>query len=88
MFPSTMTREIEVDEASTIESLMRDKLFCNDKIFKGHVEHQFYWLCTSEEDFDHFPVPQSKEKQILKLIYKEEKKFEASFDQIAIQNIR
>ena len=69
MFPSQSTREIEVDEATTIESLMRDKIFANEKNFKGHAETQFYWLCNSEEDFDHFPMPQSKEKKILKLIY-------------------
>ena len=83
VFPDEFTREFEVDEATTVESLMNDKIFTSHKLFKlKMVEKQFYWLFTMEEDSRHFPTPISKEKRILKLLYSDEKQFEkeTSFD--------
>jgi len=39
LYPGGESREYEVDEATTVESLMRDKIFNNEKFFKGHVEN-------------------------------------------------
>ena len=44
VFPNGDSREYEVDEATTVESLMREKIFIHEKLFKGHTESQFYWL--------------------------------------------
>lgn len=44
VYPNGESREYEVDEATTVESLMREKIFTHDKLFKGHTESQFYWL--------------------------------------------
>ena len=76
LYPSGESREYEIDESTTIESLMRTRIFHNEKLFKGQAEPQFYWLYSQEEDYNHFPIPLSREKKVLKLLYLEERKFE------------
>ena len=76
LFPAGDSREYEVDEATTVESLMNDKIFVNDKHLKGLVEPQFYWLYSLEDDLDHFPMPISKEKKVLKLLHRAERAHE------------
>lgn len=51
---------------------MNQQIFKSNKKNKGHFEVQFYWLYSKEQDSDHFPMALSKEKRILKLIYRDE----------------
>ena len=82
VYPDGASRDHEVDEAMTIETLMKERIFGKGKFkgVNGQFEPQFYWLFAQEEDLEHFPMPISREKRILKLVYEEEKRVESLFE--------
>jgi hypothetical protein len=60
-----------MDDQTTIESLMT--LVYKEKFFQKEIDKDMYWLFINDEEG--FPFPVSKDKKILKLIYKDEHEF-------------
>lgn len=49
VFPDGASRDYEIDEAATVETLMKEKIFPKSKMFKnGLAEPQLYWLYSYE----------------------------------------
>ena len=79
-WPGGETKHYEVNEATTIESLLRDKIY-KERFFDHAAESQFYWLFMQGESLDStgdlgYPMPIAKEKRLLKLLYQDEKRHE------------
>lgn len=72
MWPSGEHYSYSVNETTTVESLLKTKIF-NESFFRKEPESAFYWLYTCEDDQNKFPKPLAREKKILKLMYKDEK---------------
>jgi hypothetical protein len=72
MWPTGEHYSYSVNETTTIESLLRTKVW-NESFFRKEPEASFYWLYTCEDDPNKFPKPLAREKKILKLMYKDEK---------------
>ena len=89
VYPDGASRDHEVDEVMTVETMMKERIFQKGK-FKNNVqfEPQLYWLYAQEDDAEHFPMPISREKRILKLLYEEEKRQESlnDFDRHVTRN--
>ena len=73
-----------MDEQTTIESLMI--LVYKEKFFQKEVDKDMYWLFINDEEG--FPLPVSKEKKILKLIYNGEHEFSMHEEGIALGQSR
>ena len=75
VWPTQQSYKYTVDESSTIESLLFQKVY-KEKYFQKEKDKEFYWLFAIEEDETQFPKPISREKKILKILYLDEKAFE------------
>ena len=72
MWPTGEHYSYSVNETTTVESLLKNKIL-QESFFRKEPEPAFYWLYTCEDDQYKFPKPLSREKKILKLMYKDEK---------------
>jgi hypothetical protein len=72
LMPHGYSMTFPIDEYTTVESIMRTKIW-PDKIFKKEPDPELYWLFRYEDDSELFDWPLTKDKRLLKLIYKLEK---------------
>lgn len=61
-----------VDESTTVESLLTQHVW-KEKFFQKEPDSELYWLYKLVDKFDNFDQPLSKDKKILKILYKTEK---------------
>lgn len=61
-----------VDESTTVESLLTSNVW-KEKFFLKEPDSELYWLYMLVDKFDNFDQPLTKDKKILKILYKTEK---------------
>lgn len=72
MWPTGEIQSHEVNENTTVESFLKTSIW-SQPFFTKEAEQVLYWIYTIEDDLTKFPKPLSREKKILKLMYKDEK---------------
>lgn len=80
MWPTGEIFTYFVNENTTIESLLKNQIW-TQKYFEKEADPTLYWLFTTEDEDSKFPKPISREKKILKLMYKDEKMQEKAMKQ-------
>jgi hypothetical protein len=61
-----------VDESTTVESLLTLNIW-KEKFFQKEPDSELYWLYKLVDKSDNFDQPLTKDKKILKILYKSEK---------------
>jgi hypothetical protein len=61
-----------VDEGTTVETLLTDWVW-KEKYFQKEPDHSLYWLYKHVERSDNFDICLSKDKKIMKFLFKSER---------------